>query len=282
MTHPSNLGPETIPYREVMFQVKTLMRAAVQRKIKAKTVMKITAGFRYEALGIIVLSERGDGKVYVLDGQHRLRAMHDLGKDDEFVKCHVYTGLTKEQEAEIVKLCSLRAGKEPGEEWMLDLERGDETICAADALIREIGFRAQWDVDGTEDGNIRAFTKLREIYAGRGKSSGPKALRWVLIAIRHAYGVEEGPDRYVLTGIHLFYAKYAGLPQFDYPHFIDALKSLATTPAGLTAAGKRRAPGLGSDRRYASGIRQAVLEEYNKGKRRRKDRLPDPYSDAID
>jgi hypothetical protein len=71
--------------------------SAYQRTTNSAQVDGIVKNFDEAKLGTLTVSQR-DGKIFVIDGQHRLSALRRL--QYTHAPCEVLTGLTYEQEAE--------------------------------------------------------------------------------------------------------------------------------------------------------------------------------------
>lgn len=73
----------------------------IQRRLVPRQLENMT-GDKYDprALGLLVVSDRGNGTRVILDGQHRWNAVK-LNDADAELTCITYTGLTKAQEAEL-------------------------------------------------------------------------------------------------------------------------------------------------------------------------------------
>src|SRR5699024_4549653 len=68
-----------------------------QKKVRKRVVDEIVNNFNPAAVGVIHVSQREDGSLWIFDGQHRTEALSRLGF--EYVDCLVFSGLTPEQEA---------------------------------------------------------------------------------------------------------------------------------------------------------------------------------------
>lgn len=76
-----------------------------QRDLAENRVRKITKEFSPDLLGIITISQREDGRLFIIDGNHRVEAAKRCKVPQLFAE--VFIGLTREQEAELfVKLNS--------------------------------------------------------------------------------------------------------------------------------------------------------------------------------
>ena len=65
---------------------------AAQRKYRRTHAATYAADFHLEALGYPVLSLR-DGIFFIVDGQHRIKALEMIGWGDQQIQCEVYEGL---------------------------------------------------------------------------------------------------------------------------------------------------------------------------------------------
>lgn len=76
----------------------SLMRTSpvAQRELNQSRVDYIAANFDPEDLGTPTVSHR-DGHFYVIDGQHRVEALKQIGWGDQQIQCWSYDGLNEEQ-----------------------------------------------------------------------------------------------------------------------------------------------------------------------------------------
>src|SRR5215470_2943638 len=71
----------------------------INRTVKPSRVKTIVGEFDSDALGIIFVSKRAEGDYLVVDGQHRILALKEMGWGDQRVQCKVYPNLSLAQEA---------------------------------------------------------------------------------------------------------------------------------------------------------------------------------------
>jgi hypothetical protein len=70
-----------------------------QRALNQARVDRLAAEFDLEQLGTPTVNER-DGLFYIIDGQHRIAALEQIGWGDQQVQCWTYSGLSEEEEAD--------------------------------------------------------------------------------------------------------------------------------------------------------------------------------------
>jgi hypothetical protein len=70
-----------------------------QRPLDEKRADTIAEHYNPERVGVPVLSQRKDGHIFALDGQHRIAAIVKAGRGETPILCLVHDDLTVEQEA---------------------------------------------------------------------------------------------------------------------------------------------------------------------------------------
>jgi len=201
-----------------------------QRDINQARVDKIAADLDIEQLGTPTVSERGEW-FYIVDGQHRVEALRQIGYGDQNVQCWAYAGLTEESEAEMFLKLNNVLAIHAFDKFRIGVHanRGMETDI--DRIVRSQDLRVTRDV---LPGAVQAVGSLQRIY----KRSGPKALARTLRLAADAYG-DTGLGRDVLNGLGYVVGRYNG--ELDDTEMTNRL---ATTRGGvnglLTRAEKLR------------------------------------------
>jgi hypothetical protein len=70
-----------------------------QRGVNPHLVTRLVKNFNKDSFGVLTVSERANGDKYILDGQHRWKVAQLCV--EEYLPCHVYEGLTLQDEARI-------------------------------------------------------------------------------------------------------------------------------------------------------------------------------------
>ncbi len=172
-----------------------------QRELNQSRVDRILATFDLEQLGTPTVNRR-DEHYYVIDGQHRIEALKQMGWNDQQVQCWTYEGLTEREEAEkFLKLNDVLVVNSFAK-FRVGVQAGRLAECDIDRIVRAQGLCISLD---KLDGSIRAVGTLRRIY----NRSGPATLARTLRLVRDAYG-DPGLDAVVLDGIGLLCQRYNG------------------------------------------------------------------------
>lgn len=258
------------PVMRMIPQSRLHLEAVYQRTLDMGYVRKLKATWVPRAMGVLYVSERADGRLVVIDGQHRLFVFRELAPTDTdpTVNCLVYRGLTPRDEAEtFVILNGSRLALRPIQLFKasLDAERPVET--AINRLVESLGMRI---TDNSADGHIACVLTLRYIY----RMDGPKVLSAVLDIAHAANGKQrQGYSRAMLRGLHSFLIRFG--EEYDRTHLVDALRR---TDPDLIIRQARRYAGVSTSPDLASMTGTVIHELYNKGMRP-KGRLKD-WNDA--
>lgn len=170
-----------------------------QRDLNQSRVNKIAADFDLEQIGTPTVNER-QGHFYVIDGQHRIEALREIGWGDQQIQCWTYVGLTEEDEAEKFLKLNDTLAVNAFAKFKVGVQAGRLDECDIDRIVRAQGLRVSTD---SKDGAISAVGALRRVYS----VAGPGQLARTLRIVRDAYG-DAGLESAVISGIGLLCARY--------------------------------------------------------------------------
>lgn len=257
MAKATNKEPEiNFTYRMINSQ-DIVSDDSYQRPVDYRRVKKIVSGFNPQLVNPIKVSKR-DGKYYVFDGQHTLRALVLRNGDKDLpVECKVYEGLTKEQEA---KLFSEQNGFSKGVDINAKLKAlyiaGDVSIIELKEGIEKAGFI----FDFSSSKANRKIVCCRAVYDIYRKSS-IETLQKVLQIILEAWsGESDSVRKEIINGIYLFHITYEG--EYNEQTLVEKLRKTAAVKIVRDGT----ASISGGNRRFA----RQILNVYNKGGRTRK------------
>lgn len=164
--------------RKMKLPISALQVDKYQKKVRKKVVDEIVKHFNPAAVGVIHVSQREDGSLWIFDGQHRTEALSRLGY--EYVDCLVFSGLTPEQEAS--GFIGHHAVSKPTkiEEHVGRVFAKDETALEIERIVTSLGLRV---VSGGAKNTIQSITALYNIY----EKNGETILRRVLTIIRDGF-----------------------------------------------------------------------------------------------
>ena len=172
-----------------------------QRELNQARVDHLAAHFDPEQIGHPVVSDR-DGHFWIIDGQHRIEALKEVGWGDQSVQCEVYDGLSETDEAELFLLRNDTLTVNAFDKFTVGVnaERAMETD------INRIVLSNRLVVSRDEiPGAIRAVGTLRRVY----QRGGPAILSRTLRIVRDSYG-DPGMEGPVIDGLGHLCQRYNG------------------------------------------------------------------------
>ncbi|MFH5209225.1 DUF6551 family protein [Antrihabitans sp. NCIMB 15449] len=222
-----------------------------QRDLSQSWADELAKDFDPDKMGFIHTSFR-DGWYYVIDGQHRRQAAIAYLGSDQQVQCHVYEGLTVEQEAKLFLALNRQRQQGAMSKYKVALTAGSPVECDVDRIARALGLKIGASAQLEE---ITCVTALLTAY----KKRGPGPLAFALRMIRDAYGYD-GFKREVINGLTLVIDRYGN--RVDEQQLIKRL--MADGLIGLHRRGKdlRNSTGAAAEQCYAC----AIVESFNRAR----------------
>ena len=187
-------------------------------RIRWAKVRQIASEFDPFLFDELAVNDRLDGHLAVMDGQHRLLALREMGYGDQNVPCRVYHGLPRELEARMFNRQDDRISLTPQERLKGALAEGRPDALQIVAIVASNGFAINFTGGELDGGKISAVASLSRVY--RAYKAGD--LDVVLRLIRDAFGVDRGPRGAVIEGIARFNAKFRG--DYDRARLVEVLR----------------------------------------------------------
>lgn len=157
---------------------------AYQRALRHNLVNQIGKEYDIVKAGPILVSERKDKSLWVVDGQHRMAGALQAGEDAIFA--HVIHGLTKEQEADLRLARNNRMSDSVYEKFRTRLVMGDFVAHRMQELVRQQG--TEINLEPNAHTGINAIGTAEEIY---NVDDGVSLVR-VLKFLNEAFNDEQG------------------------------------------------------------------------------------------
>lgn len=158
---------------------------AYQRDLSVDLVQKIARSWDIAAAGPIVVSERADGSLFIVNGQHRAAAAKTAGETE--IIAQVLHGLDQQSEAEIRLKGNTRRTDKVQERFRAQLAAGYKESLAIVEIAAQFGTRVNPWPDVKH--GINAVSTLEHLYR---KDRGTHLVR-VLEFLQESFGRADGP-----------------------------------------------------------------------------------------
>ncbi len=198
---------------------KMRVSPVAQRQLNQARVDRLAVEFDLEQLGTPTVNER-DGVFYIIDGQHRIAALEQMGWGDQQIQCWAYAGLSEEEEADKFDRLNDVLAVHAFDKFRVRVTAGREIECDIDRTVRAQGLCVSRDAI---PGAIAAVGTLRRVYTRSDASTLGRTLR----IIKEAYG-DPGFEASVIDGLGLLCQRYNGELAED-----EAIQKLAKVNGGV-------------------------------------------------
>lgn len=228
----------------------------VQRPISQAHVNRIVSAFDWRKLGTLLVSNRKNGEMVVLNGQHRLQALRELGYGDAEIKCEVYDGLTVAEEADLFTGHNAIRNPSAFDRFEKSVLAEDPRYVAMHDTLTRHGLRVVRG--GTYEGRgVRAVGAVERVYDMRegllDLVCGISTQAWPMNA--------DATDANVFIGLGIFLDTY-----WDEVDTDALLKKLAKYPGGPAVLIANAAGLKGLMGSTGKAVAELIREHYNKGR----------------
>lgn len=223
------INDSTVEYAQVK---DLLIDHSYQRDLDVARAEAIGKNLDRRLLGSFIVSRRDDGRLYIIDAQHRHHGLMHVGLAHELVRCEVISGLTVEDEAFLYRLLNKnRKAVDALGDYRAALRHLDPSALEIDAIVRKLDLRIS--SRGSAKRTISAIEAVKVVH---NKQNLERTL-----TILSAW--DEGPAVYqatLLRGLSSFLAYYTkrdDSPGVDDAHLISVL--VKQSPESIIAKIKR-------------------------------------------
>lgn len=235
-----------------------------QRGVSMSWVKARVHSFDPDQVGYILTNKRASGKLYIVDGQHRVELMRAIGWSDQNIPAEIFEGLSQAEEAKLFNARNDRKAVTPFDKFRISVTAGNPEACDIDRIVREHGLVVSKE---QQDGHVTAVASLQRVYRGGGITSakeGPAALRKALTVLVQSWGKQASSvNGEVVSGLGLLFLRYNGTVSDK-----DLIKKLSPFPGGSPGLlGKGRAMRELRGRPVAHCIASLLVDLYNKGRK---------------
>lgn len=254
----------------------------VQRSLQEPRVAEMAADFRPDSMGLITASLRPDGRIAILDGQHRIMAARAARYDGPIVT-RVFEQLTVQEEAGLFLTLNKSRAVSTIDKFKVRITLGDPIATNINKILKAYGLNVNF-ANTKSTNTIGAVVTLEKVYHGAGVRDGghhADLIDRVVGTLIAAYNGDTRPavfSRPMIEGLGIFHATYG--KRIDKERLVDALSGIQ--PRQVATRARTRRDALGGS--IGENAAEVMLEIYN---HRRKDKLPpfknvDPYANYSD
>lgn len=237
-----------------------IVNERAQRALKPSRVEQILAALDLAAFGEPVLSYR-DGRYYIVDGQHRLRALSKFlgdGWEVATVNCKVYEGMNEKEEANLFRQLNTVLATTAFDKFKVGITAGYEEETKIKSIVEAAGLHIGRNKDTS--GAISAISALRNAYR-----LSPKSLMFALKLASESYG-DAGLEGVVIEGFAQLHNRYDRV--LDDATTIEALAHARGGVKGLLNGATKRRLQFGNPLAVCVGAEAVeIINRYRKGKK---------------
>jgi len=232
-----------------------------QRDLVPSKLKKLLSNFDLDAIGVLHAVEypiNGVSKVWVIDGQHRLRALLDHGFGEWQVEVKIHTEATDDvRAAQLFLKLNDRASVMPYDKFVNEAKANNPDALGVLAITNRHGLEI---AKANADGKLTCVSTLKSLY----KVDQGKTLNFVLGLIKEAWGTKSTAlEGKLIEGIGAVVARYR--ESIDRDSLVNKLSKYPGGASGLVGDAK----GMNQYRRttLSKCVAERVIETYNTGRR---------------
>lgn len=236
-----------------------------QRHLDESRVRRMARAFDPDAIGTIEVSQRDDGTMYVIDGQHRVALLRAVGWGDQLIPALVHVGLTLADEARIFYLTNTAVKPDAFARFNARLVAGDPAAKEVAVAVEAAGCHL---ARGPGPGAVMAVSAVVRVAS----NAGPEIVTRVLRILTDAWGdYYRDADAYpyhneVIAGLGLLIARY---PHLDDARMTDQLTGWSVRRlVGRARARREQMPGSSAWQHAAQAL-HAIYNDRLRSKSRR-------------
>lgn len=238
---------------------------SVQRPLDGIRVAAIAGDFEQEALGVIHVSKRVDDTHHIIDGQHRVAALHVIGRGEVPIPCVIWVGLTHAEEAAMFRRLNNTRQVQVLDRFRVRIVEGDAIACTLAGILERHG----WQIAKSQaKGSFFAVSALEKVYRTKEHGDADTCEALILVATE-AWGHDSNALRAeIVSGLGVLLRRH---PYLDKPKLITEMAKHEGGPLGLIGKAKQLRDIRGG--RISDSMAEILTNLHNK--RRHANRLPE-------
>ena len=151
-----------------------------QREINKNKIVNIVKSYNPNAIGVVTLSIRENGDLYIIDGQHRVEALKQLGYGNSDINAIVFFDLTIQEEARLfVIMNENRTKPKKSDLYKASIKSGDSNLIDLNNMLNRNNIVVD---DRPGDGIMRAIGTLDKVTAKIGIVNAEKVVQVLMSA----------------------------------------------------------------------------------------------------
>jgi len=208
----------------------TVDRRVQRSSLNLSKIDRIVLRFNPGALGVVTVSRRKDRSSVVVDGAHRVEAVRRVTENRGTVRCHVFTGLTLAEEAQM--FLDLNHTSKPLyiDQFRVRIEAEDPIAVGISKIVHSYG----WTISPlAANGNINAPAALERLWRlSERLELEPHLVQLTILVVTRSWGTERaGVQGVILDGIGRLLAEHGSL--IDIDTLIERLRLFKGGPSQL-------------------------------------------------
>lgn len=241
----------------------------VQRQLNEKRVDDMAADFRPDSMGLITASKRVDGRLYILDGAHRVSAARKA-KYDGMLATRVFEELTLVEEAGLFLKLNNTKSIQAIDRFKVRVTMGDRAAVNINNILKAYDLHVDWSA-AAQPNTVSAIVTLEKVYRGAGVWDDAEYSDLVdatVATIHKAYGGDTRNtvfSRPLIEGMGIFHATFG--KKIDRDRLAEVLANVP--PRQFVSLARTRRDATGGT--LGENAAEVLHDLYN---RRRKDKLP--------
>jgi hypothetical protein len=241
----------------------------VQRELNEKRSDEMAADFRPDSMGLITASKRPDGRLYILDGAHRVSAARKAMYDG-LLATRVFEDLTLQEEAGLFLKLNDTKRIQAIDRFKVEVTMGDRQAVNINNILKAYDLHVDWSAAANPK-SISAIVTLKRLYRGAGVWDDGEYADLVDATVKTITKSWPGEtrdgvfSRAVLEGVGIFHATYGKKIELERLY-----KVVGNVPARqLVSRARTRRDATGGT--IGENAAEIILDLYNN---RQKDKLP--------